>query len=100
MPRKGVLPMNRREFAQSCAEETGLSQVQVNKVLDYFIEHTKTDLMAGNAAAIPGIGKIVPVERKINPHTDPVTNSYHDRNVYKTIRMKVSPSFKEMLNAY
>ena len=92
--------MNRRQFVQSCALETGLTHSQINKVLDYFINDAKYNLIDGNEASIPGIGKIIPVERKINGHIDPITNQYHESNTYKTIRMKVSPAFKEMLNAY
>ena len=96
---KGVIIINRRDFAQSCAVSTGLTQEQVNKVLDYFINQTKSNLLDGREAAIPGIGRIIPVERKINGHSDPITNQYHDSNKFKTIRMKVSPSFKDALNA-
>ena len=95
-----VILLNRREFAQSCALATGLTQTQVNKVLDYFIKDTKSKLIEGNDAIIPSIGRIIPIERKINGHSDPITNKYHESNIYKTIRIKVSPSFKEELNAY
>lgn len=92
--------LNRREFAQSCALATGLTQTQVNKVLDYFIEDAKSKLTEGNEVTIPNIGRIIPVERKINGHSNPITNQYHESNIYKTIRIKVSPSFKKELNAY
>lgn len=91
--------INRRVFVQSCASTTGLTQVQVNKVLEYCIDYIKCNLLNGDEAAIPGIGKIIPTERKINKHIHPITNQYYEDNKYKTIRMKMFPSFKEILNS-
>ena len=95
-----MILIDKRDFLQSCALDTGLTQKQVNLVLDYFLDTAKKNLKEGKDVLIPGIGKITTMERKINKHMHPVTKEYHEGGIYKTIKIKPFPSFKQELNTY
>ena len=95
---KGGINIDNRAFAQSCSTITGLTQKQINNVLDCYLSYIKNNLINGNDVLISGIGKISPVERKINEHTDPITKQKHCEKKYKSIHLKILPSFKKELN--
>ena len=48
--------INKREFAQSCSLETGLTQQQILSVLDYYTSFIKSQIKDGNEFLIPTIG--------------------------------------------
>lgn len=90
--------INKREFAQSCSLETGLTQQQILSVLDYYTSFIKSQIKDGNEFLIPTIGKLIPVEKKINRHGHPVTNEIYEESTYKTLKIKIAPTLKSELN--
>jgi len=95
---KGVIIITNKEFIQSCSQMTGLTQRQIIDVLNNYTNYIKNNLIREDTVLISGIGKIIPVERKINTHTDPITKQCYKERKYKSIRLKILPSFKKELN--
>lgn len=93
-----MIIINKRTFAKECAIETGLTQAQAYEVLTYFINSAKEELLNGGSVEIPEIGKISPVSKKSKRHYHPVSKEKYEGTEYKTIKLDIYPSFKEMLN--
>lgn len=93
-----MIAINKRTFAKECALETGLTQVQAYKVLNYFSNTIKTELMKGKEVSLPGIGKMYLVNRKTKNHCHPISKELYKSKEYKTVKIDIYPSFKEVLN--
>lgn len=91
--------MNKRFLTKECAQETGLTQVQVNKVLSYLFDTAKQELLQDGEIDFWGIGKIHTVNKKTRKHYHPVTKELYNEKEYKTIVMDIYPAFKESLNS-
>ena len=95
---RGVININKREFAQSCSYKTGLTQQQIISVLNCYTDFIKSQIKEGNVFLIPTIGKLIPVEKKKNKHSHPITDEFYEESTYKTLKIKIAPTLKNELN--
>lgn len=92
--KRDIVKKMKNELAQ-----LDLTQKQIEKVIDVYLETIRTELEKGNAVTIPRIGRLEVLEVEKEKHFNPFTNEYDDRKVvYNRIAFKSSKALRARLN--
>lgn len=89
--------MTKDEFTKEGAEKTGLSQRQVERVLDWFGAALGT-LTPGDDATYPAIGKFSAVDRPARQGRNPQTKEPIDIAGSRTLKYRPAKKLRDRLN--
>ena len=90
--------MNKVELVKVVAEETGLTQKEVNAVVDTFFNTVIADLAEGNEVALAGFGKFVVKKRAARTSINPRTKQAISVPASKAPTFRAGKQFKEAVN--
>ncbi len=90
--------MNKVELVKVVAEETGLTQKEVNAVVDTFFDTVIADLAEGNEVALAGFGKFVVKTRAARESINPRSKEVVKVPACKAVTYKPSKNIKEAVN--
>jgi DNA-binding protein HU-beta len=85
--------MTKAQTVAALAEKTGLSKVQVVNLLEELAKLAYTE--AKNAFVLPGIGKLVLVQRKARVGRNPATGETIQIPAKKVVKFRVAKVCKE-----
>jgi DNA-binding protein HU-beta len=87
--------MTKSQIVASLAESVGVSKAQVNQFLDDLAKLAYAD--AKNGFPLPGIGKLVLVERKARMGRNPATGATIQIPAKKVVKFRVAKICKESI---
>lgn len=87
--------MTKTQTIAALAEKTGMTKAQVGDFLDTFANLAYSE--AKNGFVIPGLGKLVLVERKARMGRNPATGEQIQIAAKKVVKFRVSKACKEAI---
>lgn len=90
--------MNKLEIVKVVAEETGLTQKEVNAVVDSVVAAIIAELKKGHDVNIAGFGKFAVKKRAARVSINPRTKQPIDVPASKAPTFKAGKQFKEAVN--
>ncbi len=90
--------MNKLEIVKVVAEETGLTQKEVNAVVDSVVAAIIVELKKGHDVNIAGFGKFAVKKRAARVSINPRTKQPIDVPASKAPTFKAGKQFKEAVN--
>jgi DNA-binding protein HU-beta len=88
--------MTKKELLKAISEKTGITQKEVDAVLDAFVEVTKEALKKEDYVALPDFGKFEVVERAARNGVNPQTKEQIVIPAHKAVKFKASKTLKEL----
>src|SRR5262249_53571816 len=89
--------MTRAELVRILAESASVSQSVVNEILDSYAAIAVSETKKKGVFVIPGIGRLVSVERKARLGRNPATGEAIKIPVKKVVKFRVAKSMKDAL---
>lgn len=80
--------MSKKEFVAAIAEQAGVTKKSADSVLKALADVTASTMFVGEEVSLPGIGKLVPVQRAARAGKNPITGKP------LTIKASIAPKFK------
>ena len=90
--------MNKVELVKVVADKTGLTQKEVNAVVDTMFDTVIADLAKGNEVALAGFGKFVVKTRAARESINPRSKEVVKVPACKAVTYQPSKSIKEAVN--
>jgi DNA-binding protein HU-beta len=87
--------MTKSQIVASLAESVGVTKAQVNKLIDELAKLAYAE--AKNSFPLPGIGKLVLVERKARMGRNPATGETIQIPAKKVVKFRVAKVCKESI---
>ena len=91
--------MNKQELVSAIAEEAGLTQVEVAKVVNAALEVITVQLKKGEEVVITGFGKFEARKRAARVGTNPATGAQIQIPASKVPAFKAGKALKDAVNA-
>ena len=88
-------PLTKSQIAASIAEKTGLSKKAAAETLDYIAELAYKN--ANNSFTLPGLGKLVLVNRKARVGRNPATGQPINIPAKKVVKFRVAKAAKDAI---
>lgn len=86
--------MTKSELAEHIAHDAGITKKKALMCLDAITRITEGKLRAGAEVTLPGIGKLVAVQREARVGRNPRTGEAAKIDAKKAVKFKVSASLK------
>jgi DNA-binding protein HU-beta len=86
-------PLTKSQIASAIAEKIGITKKQANEVLDFIAELAYKN--AKNTFVLPGLGKLVVVNRKARMGRNPVTGQPMKIPAKKVLKFRVAKACKD-----
>ena len=90
--------MTKSQMLADLAEKTGLSKKDVANLLDTLTEMAYKEVKNAGEFALPGIGKLVKVDRKARIGRNPATGEDLMLEAHKIVTFKCSGSLRDQIN--
>lgn len=87
--------MTKSQMLSALAESTGLSKKDAVNVVDKFVDMAYKEVKKNGVFVIPGIGKLVKVDRKARMGRNPATGQEIKIPAKTVVKFRVSKSAKE-----
>jgi DNA-binding protein HU-beta len=99
MEQTGVLMpnMTKAEYIQAIADDCNMAKKDVARVVSAIENVTRNGVLAGNSVPIPGVGKLVVVDKPARMMRNPATGEAFCKDAHKAPRVKISKSLKTLL---
>ncbi|HOK08763.1 MAG TPA: HU family DNA-binding protein [Candidatus Hydrogenedens sp.] len=91
--KEGDKPLTKAQILQLLAEETGLTKKTVNELLQKLVELAYAQAPAG--FVIPGLGKLVVVQRKARIQINPQTKEKMKVPAKKVLKFRIAKAAKD-----
>lgn len=91
--------MNKTELIDVLASRSGVTKVDVETVLEMFVETTTSELQKGNEVVLTGFGKFVSSNRAARKGINPSTGASIDIPASKSAKFKVGSALKKAMNS-
>lgn len=92
----GDKPITKGKLLESIAEESGVAKKDVGKVLDSLTQHAYAH--AGIGFTMPGIGKLVVVQRKARMGRNPATGENIKIPAKKVLKFRIAKAAKDAIS--
>ena len=89
------MSISKNELIKRLAEQSGLKQVEVTRVLDSYAEVAATELSASGEVLIPGIGKLKIKRRDARDGRNPQTGETIQLPAKNVVKLSVAKAFDE-----
>ena len=90
--------MNKTELIAAVAEKTGVTQKDVKKVMEAFVDVIKEDLAEGNKVQLIGFGTFDVVKRAARKGRNPQTGKEIKIAASKAPKFKAGKALKDLVN--
>ncbi len=88
-------PLTKSQIATSIAEKTGVTKKNAAEILDYLAELAYKN--AKNSFTLPGLGKLVLVNRKARVGRNPATGESINIPAKKVVKFRVAKAAKDAI---
>jgi DNA-binding protein HU-beta len=88
-------PLTKSQIASNIADRTGITKKTASEVLDYIAEMAYKN--AKNSFTLPGLGKLVLVNRKARMGRNPATGEEIKIPAKKVVKFRVSKAAKDAI---
>lgn len=88
--------MTKKELVQSVAQQTGLSQTNVNAVIGATFATIGDAIRKGHRIMVPFFGVFKPVKRAARTAQNPQTGKKINVKAYKTIKFSPAPELRKL----
>lgn len=91
-------PMTKTQFVAALADKMGSDKKTAAAALDALAEVVTSEVVAGGAVTLPGIGKIVCRTRPERQVRNPATNEIITKAADKAVKISVAKALKDSVN--
>ncbi len=92
-----VKKMTQSQLIKKLAEGSGLSNKQVKELLEAYTTIVVTEAKKNGVAVLPGIGRLVKMERKARMGRNPATGQAIKIPAKKVVKFRVAKSVKDAI---
>ena len=89
--------MNKTEFINAVAEESGLSKVDAKKAVEAFVETVSSELKEGGKVALLGFGSFSVAEKSARKGVNPKTKQPIEIPARKSVKFKAGAELTEII---
>ena len=91
-------PMTKTQLVAALAETMGSDKKTANAALDGLISLITSEVSAGGAVTLPGVGKIYCRERPARTVRNPATGETMQKEADKVVKMTIAKALKDSVN--
>jgi len=92
-------PMTKTQLVAALAESTGTDKKTASASLDALIGIITSEVSAGGAVMLPGVGKIYCRERPARMVRNPATGAQISKPADKVVKMTIAKALKDSVNS-
>ena len=92
-------PMTKTQLVAALAEEMGSDKKTASAALDALADVVTSEVVAGGAVTLPGIGKVVCRARPERQVRNPQTQEMMTKPADKVVKVTIAKSLKDSVNA-
>ena len=89
--------MNKTEFINAVAEQSGLSKVDAKKAVEAFVETVSSELKEGGKVALLGFGSFSVAEKSARKGVNPKTKQPIEIPARKSVKFKAGAELTEII---
>ena len=89
--------MNKTEFINAVAENSGLSKVDAKKAVEAFVETVSSELKEGGKVALLGFGSFSVAEKSARKGVNPKTKQPIEIPARKSVKFKAGAELTEII---
>ncbi|ETX09423.1 hypothetical protein OCH239_04485 [Roseivivax halodurans JCM 10272] len=89
--------MTKSDYVAAVAEEAGVSKAEAEKVVNAIESVTRAHVTAGSAVPIPGVGKVVAVDKPERTMRNPSTGESFVKPAHRAPKVTVGKALKDSL---
>lgn len=92
-------PMTKTQLVAALAEKTGSDKATANRVLEAITGIITTEVAAGGAVTLPGLGKFACRERPARMVRNPATGEQMHKDADRVAKVTIAKALKDVINA-
>ena len=92
-------PMTKTQLVAALAEKTGSDKATANRTLEAITEIVTTEVAAGGAVTLPGLGKFACRERPARMVRNPATGEQMHKDADRVAKVTIAKALKDVINA-
>ena len=91
-------PMTKTQLVAALADSMGSDKKSANAALDAVVSVITSEVSAGGAVTLPGVGKIYCRERPARMVRNPATGEQIHKDADKVVKMTIAKALKDSVN--
>jgi DNA-binding protein HU-beta len=92
-------PMTKTQLVAALAEKTGSDKATANRTLDALNEIISSEVAAGGAVTLPGLGKFSCRERPARMVRNPSTGEQIKKDADRVVKVTIAKALKDVINS-
>lgn len=92
-------PMTKTQLVAALAEKTGSDKATANRTLEAITDIITTEVAAGGAVTLPGLGKFACRERQARMVRNPATGEQMHKDADRVAKVTIAKALKDVINA-
>lgn len=92
-------PMTKTQLVAALAEKTDSDKASVNRMIDALSEVVTSEVAAGGAVTLPGLGKFSCRDRPARMVRNPATGEQMHKDADRAVKVTIAKALKDVVNA-
>ena len=95
--RLNIMALTKSQISSALAEKLGISKADATRYMESFADLAYTEAKAGGTFTVPGLGKLVLVDRKARQGRNPQTGEVIQIPAKKVVKFRIAKACKDAI---